>query len=145
MKDSNRIFKTWLLWPTVVMLLAFFLIPSLDIIRSGAYEDESHRATTLAKDGDPGVQAVRRGYVALVPATRGLAEAVSILHTAPLFMTALSVILLREKVGLRRWTAILAGFAGMMMIIRPGASAFDPASLFAVLGAIVRAWCDSRS
>jgi ABC-type spermidine/putrescine transport system permease subunit I len=38
MNDSNRIFKTWLLWPTVVMLLAFFLIPSLDIIRSSIFD-----------------------------------------------------------------------------------------------------------
>jgi hypothetical protein len=45
---------------------------------AGVYRDENHRKTTLAKDGDPGVQAVRRGFVTLVPATRGLAEAVSI-------------------------------------------------------------------
>lgn len=45
---------------------------------AGVYDDERHRKTTLAKDGNPGVQAVRQGYVALVPATRGLADAVSI-------------------------------------------------------------------
>lgn len=38
MKYSNRIFKTCLLWPTVVMLLAFFLIPSLDIIRTSIFD-----------------------------------------------------------------------------------------------------------
>lgn len=38
MKDSNRIFKTWLLWPTMVMMLAFFLVPSLDIIRTSIFD-----------------------------------------------------------------------------------------------------------
>lgn len=45
---------------------------------AGVYDDEAHRDRTLAKDGDPGVQAVRRGYVVLVPATRGLAEVTQI-------------------------------------------------------------------
>jgi len=45
---------------------------------AGVYRDEEHRTSTEAKDGNVGVQAVRRGFVTLVPATRGLAEAVSI-------------------------------------------------------------------
>lgn len=47
-------------------------------IYAGVYSNERERAETLAKDGDPAVQAVRRGYIALAPATRGLARAVSI-------------------------------------------------------------------
>jgi hypothetical protein len=45
---------------------------------AGVYRDDDHRKTTLAKDGNPGVQAVKRGFVTIVPATRGLASAVSI-------------------------------------------------------------------
>jgi len=45
---------------------------------AGVYRDADHRDTTRARDGDVGVQAVRRGFVALVPATRGLAADVSI-------------------------------------------------------------------
>lgn len=45
---------------------------------AGVYRDAKHRSATRAKDGDIGVQAVRRGYMALVPATRGLAELVAI-------------------------------------------------------------------
>ena len=45
---------------------------------AGVYRDENHRTSTEAKDGNVGVQAVRRGFVTLVPATRGLAEVVSI-------------------------------------------------------------------
>jgi drug/metabolite transporter (DMT)-like permease len=66
-----------------------------------------------------------------------LAEAVSILHTAPLFMTALSVILLREKVGIRRWTAIIIGFIGMLIVVRPGADMLASGSLYMLAAAFL--------
>jgi len=66
-----------------------------------------------------------------------LAEAVSLLHTAPLFMTALSVLLLREKVGLRRWSAVLLGFAGMLLVIRPGAGMLESGSLYMLAAAFL--------
>lgn len=50
-----------------------------------------------------------------------LAEAISLLHTAPLFMTALSVLLLREHVGVRRWSAVALGFIGTLIVVRPEA------------------------
>ena len=49
-----------------------------------------------------------------------LAEAVSINFVAPLLVTALSIPFLSEQVGIRRWTAIVVGFAGVLVIIRPG-------------------------
>ena len=45
---------------------------------AGVYRDDKHRRQTLAKDGDVGVQAVKRGFITLVPATRGLASATSL-------------------------------------------------------------------
>lgn len=45
---------------------------------AGVYQDNNHRDTTRARDGDIGVQAVKRGFVTIVPATRGLAAATSI-------------------------------------------------------------------
>jgi hypothetical protein len=45
---------------------------------AGVYRDKAHRTATLGKDGDVGVQAVKRGFVVLVPATRGLANIASI-------------------------------------------------------------------
>ena len=49
-----------------------------------------------------------------------LAEAVSITFIAPLLVTGLSVVALRERVGARRWAAVIVGFAGVLVIIRPG-------------------------
>ena len=66
-----------------------------------------------------------------------LAEAVSILHTAPLFMTALSVVLLRETVGIRRWSAIILGFIGMLLVIRPGADMLASGSLYMLVAAFL--------
>jgi drug/metabolite transporter (DMT)-like permease len=49
-----------------------------------------------------------------------LATATALGFTMPLFLTALSVLLLRQKVGWRRWTAVVVGFAGVLLIARPG-------------------------
>jgi drug/metabolite transporter (DMT)-like permease len=63
-----------------------------------------------------------------------LAELYAISFAAPFFMTALAVPLLGERVGWRRWTAVAVGFAGVMIIVRPGTATFHPLSL-AVLAA----------
>ena len=58
-----------------------------------------------------------------------LATASAIGFTSPLIVTALSVPLLGEKVGIRRWSAVMVGFAGALVIIRPGSGLGDPAVL----------------
>jgi drug/metabolite transporter (DMT)-like permease len=66
-----------------------------------------------------------------------LADAISILHTTPIFMTTLSVLLLGEKVGLHRWSAVIAGFVGMLIVIRPGESMLESGSLFMLIAALL--------
>jgi drug/metabolite transporter (DMT)-like permease len=56
----------------------------------------------------------------------------SILFSVPLIVCALSVPLLGEHVGWRRWAAVLVGFAGVLVIIRPGTEAFSPYILFSL-------------
>ncbi len=58
-----------------------------------------------------------------------LAELYAISFAAPLFMTALGVPLLGERVGWRRWTAVAVGFAGVLIIVQPGSASFHPLSL----------------
>ena len=55
----------------------------------------------------------------LAVASLPLAEVVAIVFTAPLFVTLLSALLLGEKVGLRRWCAVFAGFVGVLIIVGP--------------------------
>lgn len=64
-----------------------------------------------------------------------LAEASAIGFVSPMFTTALSIPLLGEKVGIRRWAAVLVGLVGVLIVIRPGTAAFDPAALFPVASA----------
>lgn len=57
----------------------------------------------------------------------------------PLFVAALSVPLLKEAVGWRRWLAVTVGFAGTLIIIRPGTAVFDPYALLPLAGAVLYA------
>ena len=67
-----------------------------------------------------------------------IAEASATSFVSPLFVTALSIFFLSEKVGLRRWLATAIGLMGVMIILRPGTSAFHPAAFFPVVSAF--AW-----
>ena len=65
-----------------------------------------------------------------------LAEATAIGFVAPLFITILSVPILKESIGTHRWSAILIGLAGVIIIIRPGGEFWQFASVMPLLGAI---------
>jgi drug/metabolite transporter (DMT)-like permease len=65
-----------------------------------------------------------------------LADAYAIAFSAPLFITMLSVPLLREHVGWRRWTAVAVGFVGIIIMLRPGRGAIGLGSLAALGGAL---------
>lgn len=64
----------------------------------------------------------------------------SIAFTMPLMLCALSIPMLGEQVGWRRWTAILVGFAGVLVIVRPGTEAFHPAAILSLIGALCSAF-----
>ncbi len=49
-----------------------------------------------------------------------MAEAFALIFLMPIFVTLLSVLVLKEQVGWRRWLAVLAGFAGVLVVLRPG-------------------------
>ena len=68
-----------------------------------------------------------------------LADAFALGFAAPLFMTALSVPLLREKVGPRRWMAVAVGFSGVLVMLRPGGELFQLAALVPIAGAFTYA------
>ncbi len=61
-----------------------------------------------------------------------LVDAIAISFAAPIFITALSVPVLREMVGLHRWIAVAAGFAGVLIMLRPGPGVFQWAALVAL-------------
>lgn len=71
--------------------------------------------------------------------TMPLADATSIMFLSPILVTALSVPLLREQVGPRRWLGVAAGLAGALIIVRPGAGVIQFAALLAVVAAAINA------
>ncbi len=72
----------------------------------------------------------------LAVAAMPLAEVVSITFTMPLFVTAMSAVLLREHVGLRRWIAVGVGFVGVTIILSPS-GAFNPLAVVFAFGAAI--------
>lgn len=72
-------------------------------------------------------------------ATLPLAETSAIFYVAPLLITALSAWLLKEQVGPRRWSALVVGMLGVLLIVKPGTAAFQWAVLLPALSALAYA------
>ena len=81
-----------------------------------------------------GFEVVGRLFYALAVAWIPLSLASAILQAAPLVVVAGAALVFGEKVGWQRWAAIAVGFAGVLVIIRPGLKGFDALSLIAVVG-----------
>jgi drug/metabolite transporter (DMT)-like permease len=117
---------------TVVVLLVV-LLPTrgVALFRTGNLKLEIVRGLCLA-----GVTAALFYSMKFLPLT----VTGSLLFTMPLMVCALSVPLLGETVGWRRWIAIVVGFVGILVIVRPGTEAFHPASLLCLVGALCAAF-----
>jgi drug/metabolite transporter (DMT)-like permease len=68
-----------------------------------------------------------------------LTEAVTISYSTPLFVTIFAVLFLGEVVKLRRWSAVLAGFIGVLIIMQPGSHQFSADMLIALVAAVMSA------
>jgi len=65
-----------------------------------------------------------------------LADVEAIRFSGPMMITFLSVVMLGEKVGPRRWLALLVGFAGVLLIVRPGSATFSLGSIFILISVL---------
>lgn len=88
---------------------------------------------------NPGVQVLRGGlllgstllFFAAI-STMPLADALALVFVSPLVVTALSPLVLKEPVGVRRWSAVVVGFLGAMIIVRPGLGVFSGGAVLAL-------------
>ena len=64
-----------------------------------------------------------------------MAQAVALSYATPLFATVAAVFILGETVRLRRWTAVVIGLVGVLVIVRPGSTEFSLGTLVALSGA----------
>jgi drug/metabolite transporter (DMT)-like permease len=69
-------------------------------------------------------------------ADMSLADVMTFYLAGPIYVTAMSPLLLAEHVGWRRWVAVLAGFVGVMIALRPTSGALSPAALIAIAGSL---------
>lgn len=103
------------------------------------------RDPSILRTGQPLVQLLRAAglvgsallflhALSLIPQ----AEATAMVFASPLFVLILSRIALREHVGLRRFAPVLMGFAGVLIVVRPGAFHFDGAEFYPILSSM--AW-----
>ena len=68
-----------------------------------------------------------------------LADAVAITFASPLFLTILSIPLLGEQVGVYRWSAVIVGFAGVLIIVQPGPGLLRSGALLPLANALINA------
>ena len=73
--------------------------------------------------------------IAVIP----LADASAVFFVAPLLITGLSVLILREHVGLRRWMGVIVGLIGVVVVVRPGGAGFSPEILLPLIAALAYA------
>ncbi len=69
-------------------------------------------------------------------ATMPLADVTVIIFGSPFLTTALSVPIFKEKVGRHRWLAVILGFIGVVVVLRPSAGLFEPVAILALLAGV---------
>jgi S-adenosylmethionine uptake transporter len=100
------------------------------------------KGPSILKTRHPALQ-VLRGMLAVLSATAfifalrhvPLADAVAVSFVAPFMVTVMGALFLREKVGVRRWSAVTIGFIGTLIVTRPGLGVIHPAVLLVVVAA----------
>lgn len=68
-----------------------------------------------------------------------LAEAVAVAYVSPIVVTLLSILILGERVGPRRWAAVIVGMVGVLVMLRPGSGVIQPAALLVLISAVLYA------
>lgn len=84
-----------------------------------------------------GIISMLAGFWAIV--NLPLAQAIAISYSTPLFVTIGAVLVLGEVVRARRWTAVIIGLIGVLVLLQPGADGFTPGALVALLAAALSA------
>ena len=123
----------------VMLVWGYFV--SITVFVTGYFA--SRRQFELLRSRHPMLQIARAGFLVASIACLfvsltylPIAEAIVIGFTGPLFITALSVPFLGERVGWHRWLAVVIGLAGVLVIVRPGGAVWHWSASIALLGAV---------
>jgi drug/metabolite transporter (DMT)-like permease len=111
-------------------LVALPILLALVAMTGGLSRLGSRSWLVLALRGTVMFSAYTSYYLGL--AALPFAICISLYFVAPIFMTLLSATVLRERVGRRQWAAVLVGFIGILIVLRPERDFFDPAALLPI-------------
>ncbi len=135
----DTIQKTVVIYHSIFQILFLKYFFTLFLSMTESYRKNNHN---FFKTSSPKLQITRSilsiiesGFFVLSFRYLSLADAHSIGSLTPVIVVALSAIILREKVNLKTWIAIFIGFIGVLIIMRPGLSIFDPKSLIPLAAA----------
>ena len=131
--------KTAIIYHSVFQLL---FIKYCFVLFLSLIESQRKKNYSFYKSGNVKIQ-ILRSILSIIEAAcfilsfryLSLADAHSIASLTPVLVVALSALILREHVSLKTWLAIFVGFIGVLIIMRPGLSIFDPKSLIPLAGA----------
>ena len=133
--------KTAIMYHSVFQLL---FVKYCFVLMLSVIESRRKKNFSFYKSGSIKIQ-ILRGILSIIESGcfvlsfryLSLADTHSIASLTPVLVVALSAIILREHVSAKIWVAIFAGFIGVLIIMRPGLSIFDPKSLIPLAGAFV--------
>lgn len=113
------------------LVVAFlFMLPVTGLSVFATQRPGAHIARGLS-------QSISQTFTVLAFSLMPLAGAIAINFSAPLWAALLSVIWLHERAGPARWTALLAGFSGVLIVANPGSDSLQLGALFALANAVM--------
>jgi drug/metabolite transporter (DMT)-like permease len=113
-----------------LIVCSAFMLPATGFAVFATKRVRDHLARGLS-------QAVSQTFTVIAFSLMPLAGAVAINFSAPLFSGLVSVIWLKERAGAARWSTLLVGFVGVLIVVQPGADSFQLGALFALANAVM--------
>ena len=113
-----------------LVICAIFILPFTGFSVFATKRPRDHIARGLS-------QSISQTFTVIALWLMPLAGAVAINFSAPLFAALISIIFLKERSGVVRWTALIAGFLGVLIVTDPGADSLQVGALFALANAVM--------
>jgi drug/metabolite transporter (DMT)-like permease len=113
-----------------LVVCSAFMLPMTGLSVFATKRPRDHIARGLS-------QAISQTFTVLAFSMMPLAGATAIGFSAPLFSALISVLWLKERAGAARWGTLLVGFAGVLIVVKPGADSFQLGALFALANAVM--------
>jgi drug/metabolite transporter (DMT)-like permease len=113
-----------------LIVCSAFVLPSIGLAVFATRRVRDHIARGLS-------QSISQTFTVLAFSLMPLAGAVAINFSAPLFSALISVVWLKERAGAARWGALIAGFAGVLIVVKPGVDSIQLGALFALANAVM--------